>query len=285
MCSKAFQVTWLVLFVMFMLFVGVSTGTGRTGQDPLTVYCGAGLMKPMDELKAGFEQRYKVPLQVVYGGSGELFGIIAARKDGGVFVPGSAKYIKDAAERGMVLAEGQKTLCYHVPVILVPAGNPAHIRSLRDLARPGVRVALADAKAAAIGKVANVLLTKIGLLDQVNKNVVVRPNTTNQLLLYTVTDQVDACLAWEDQATWEQANGKIEIIHIPPEQNAIKTIPAAVLTHTQQLERAQTFVDYISSPEAKALWKKWGFPIEKPQKSAEMPPSSQHVSERKAVGY
>lgn len=238
---------------------------GLAGQDVLTVYSGAGLMKPMDELKAGFELRYHIPVQLVYGGSGELFGMIAARKAGDVFIPGAAKYIEDAVAQGLVRAEGQRTVCYHVPVILVPAGNPARIHSLQDLARPGVRVALADPKAAAIGKVADAMLTKSGLTEQVAKNLVVRPGTTNQLLLYTATGQVDACLAWEDQATWGQAKGKIDMVRIPAGQNMVKTIPAAVVSYSRQADNARAFVEYIASPEGKALWKKWGFPIEKPE--------------------
>lgn len=235
------------------------------GQEPLTVYSGAGLMKPMDELKAAFEQRTQVPVRMIYGGSGELFGMIAMRKAGDVFIPGAAKYVKDAVKKGMARAEGQRSVCYHVPVILVPAGNPANVQSLQDLARPGVRVALADAKAAAIGKVGNAILKKNGLTEQVAKNVVVRPSTTNQLLIYAATGQVDACIAWEDQSTWGQAKGKVEIVHIPARQNALKTIPAAVVTYSEQADNAQAFVDYIASPEGQALWKKWGFPIEKPK--------------------
>ena len=100
-------------------------------------------------------------------------------------------------------------------------------------------------------------------LKQVAKNVRVRPSTTNQLLIYTATGQVDACIAWEDQATWGQAKGKVEIIHIPAKQNALKTIPAAVVSYSKQAESAQAFIDFIASADGQTLWQKWGFPIEK----------------------
>jgi molybdate transport system substrate-binding protein len=262
MNNKAFRSICGPLFLLLLLSL---PSIALAKQEPLTIYAGAGLMKPMDELKVGFEQKYQVPVRLIYGGSGELFGMIAIRKAGDVFIPGSAKYVKDAVTQDMVRAEGQRSVCYHIPVILVPAGNPAKVQSLQDLARPGVRVALADAKAAAIGKVANVLLKKNGLEEQVAKNVAVRPSTTNQLLIYAATGQVDACIAWEDQATWGQAKGKVDIVHIPSSQNAIKTIPAAVVTYSAQAEAAQDFIDYIASPEGKALWQKWGFPVERPE--------------------
>jgi len=261
MNNKGFRrIFWSLLLLLLSI-----PGVGLADQEPLTIYAGAGLMKPMDELKVGFEQQYQIPVRLIYGGSGELFGMIAMRKAGDVFIPGAAKYVSDAVKQGLVQAEGQRSVCYHVPVILVPAGNPANVQSLQDLARPGVRVALADAKAAAIGKVSNALLKKNGLQEQVAKNVAVRPGTTNQLLIYAATGQVDACIAWEDQATWGQAKGKVDIVHIPSSQNALKTIPAAVVSYSKQAESAQDFIDYIASPEGKALWQKWGFPIEKPE--------------------
>ncbi|HOP39622.1 MAG TPA: molybdate ABC transporter substrate-binding protein [Geobacteraceae bacterium] len=261
MKNKSIQTVWLILFLALTCLPGIAW----SGSEPLTVYSGAGLMKPMDELKAGFEARYKIPVRLIYGGSGELFGMIATRKAGDVFIPGAEKYVKDATKKGMARAEGQRSVCYHVPIILVPAGNPGNVQSLQDLARPGVRVALADAKAAAIGKVANAILKKNSLMEQVSGNVVVRPSTTNQLLIYTATRQVDACIAWEDQATWGEAKGKVQIVRIPAAQNAIKTIPSAVVTYSKQADKAQMFVDYIASPEGKTLWQKWGFPINKPE--------------------
>jgi molybdate transport system substrate-binding protein len=102
-------------------------------------------------------------------------------------------------------------------------------------------------------------------METVAKNTVVRPSTTNQLLIYAATGQVDACIAWEDQATWGQARGKVDIVQIPAAQNSIKTIPASVVTYSQQADRAQAFIDYIASPEGKALWRKWGFPVARPE--------------------
>ncbi len=262
MNGRGFQtICWSLLLLLLLSIPSISLAT----QEPLTIYAGAGLMKPMDDLKVGFEQQYHIPVRLVYGGSGELFGMIAVRKAGDVFIPGAAKYVKDAVKQGLVRAEGRRSVCYHIPVILVQAGNPGNITSLQDLARPGVRVALADAKAAAIGKVSNAILKKNGLQEQVAKNVVVRPSTVNQLLIYAATGQVDACIAWEDQGTWGQAKGKIEIVHIPASQNALKTIPAAVVAYSVQPEAAQNFIDYIASPVGKETWQKWGFPIERPK--------------------
>ena len=257
----------LSLILIAGLFVSMAgfAGVAFAADDALIVYCGAGLMKPMDVLKASFEEENGIEVRMIYAGSGELFGMISTRQEGDVYIPGDIKYTNDALEKGIVLEEGSETICYHVPVILTPGGNPANIKSLEDLGREGVKVALADEKAAAIGNVSLAILKKNNLLEQVNKNVVTRPSTTNQLLIYTATAQVDATIAWEDQALWGEGKGKIDVVRIPSEQNLIKTIPASVVTFSKRQEEAKKFVRYISSDSGKTVWAEWGFPVEKPE--------------------
>jgi len=252
-----------VFMALFMLTSHVGTAVCAEG-EPLLVYCGAGLMKPMDELYVMFQDKYDCQVRMIYAGSGELFGMIATRENGDVYIPGADKYTQDALKKGMVVEKGMATICYHVPVILTPKGNPGNITCLEDLTREGLRLALADAKAAAIGKTGDQMLAKNGLKEAVEKNVVARPSTTNQLLIYTATGQVDATIAWEDQSTWAQSKGKVEIVHIDSSKNIIKTIPASVVSYSQKPEMAEKFVQFITSEEGKAIWKKWGFPLEKP---------------------
>lgn len=253
------------LFVLFVLVAVCFTGTiAAVAEEPLIVYCGAGLMKPMDELQVAFQEKENCPVRMIYAGSGELFGIIATRKSGDVYIPGAEKYTRDALEKGMVVKKGTATICYHVPIILTPKGNPANITCLEDLAREGIRLAIADPQAAAIGQVGNKILEKNGLKELVMKNVVTSPSTSNQLLLYTAISQVDGTIAWEDQSTWAQSKGKVEIVHIDNAENIIKTIPASVVSYSERPEMAEKFIQFITSEEGKSVWKKWGFPLEKP---------------------
>jgi len=255
-----------LLFIFIAMFiVTASASTGICSEDdPLLIYCGAGLMKPMDELAVQFQEKYDCSTRMIYAGSGELFGMIATRKNGDVYIPGADKYTKDALEKNMVVEKGMETICYHVPVILAPAENPGNINCLDDLTKDGLRLALADSKAAAIGKVGNKILEKNGIKEAVEKNVVAKPSTTNQLLIYTATGQVDGTIAWEDQSTWAQSKGKVTIIPITPSKNIIKTIPASVVSYSKKTEMAEDFIQFITSEDGKKVWKKWGFPLKNP---------------------
>ena len=238
----------------------VSTKKPYKGKT-ITVLCGAGLMKPMNELIQNFENKTGARVEVHYGGSAELFGILTTT-GGDVFIPGAYKYTADAMKRGFILNDTVKNITYHIPVIAVPKGNPKNIKGLEDLAKPGVRVVIGDPKACAIGKVAKKILEKNHLWENVSKNIVVETPTVNQLLIYIATNQADAAIIWGDMVTWAESKGKIEVVEIPKDKNIIKTIPTAVTVYAQKdnnLEVAKAFNDYISSDEAKEVWNKWGF--------------------------
>ncbi len=256
----------VILFCSLICLAPISSATALEDRVDLVVYSGAGLMHPMDELIELFEKAHpEVDVQVNYAGSGEHFGMIAVQKTGDVFVPGSDKFMEDALEREFVDPESIRELCYHVPVILTPANNPGNVQTLDDLSRPGMRLGIGDPQATAIGKIARKIFKRDGLTAEVDPNIVVRPITVNQLLIYTATAQVDAVLAWEDQALWAEGKGKVEIIDIPPSRNIIKTIPAGVVRFSAQPEWAARFVSWISSEEGRRVWKKWGFPVSHPE--------------------
>ncbi len=261
-----------VLLVIALIFGAVlvsgywgnkSTKAAKTTTKKTIMVCsGAGLMKPVSKFISLFENRTGDKVQVNYGGSAEIFGILQTTCECDVFIPGAYKYTQDALKRGYIIKNTIKNLTLHVPVIIVHGNNPKHIQSLKDLARPGVRIVLGDPKACAIGKVAKKILDKNGLWKKVKPNVVTFTPTVNQLLVYIATGQADAAIVWEDITTWAQARGKIKIIPISPKQNIIKTIPTAVTTCAKKhgvLGLAKSFNKFVATPRSLAIWEKWGF--------------------------
>jgi len=105
----------------------------------ILIHCGAGMRRPIAELAREFADRTGVQVKANYAGSNVLLGQIELSRTGDVYIPGDADYVEMARKKGLVTFH--RPLCYFVPVIMVAKGNPLGIRSLADLARPGVRVA------------------------------------------------------------------------------------------------------------------------------------------------
>lgn len=250
----------LVFLSMIAVFGAFLFMTCKPAQaQDLKIFSGAGLIKPMEELRTNFEKKHNVKIDVHYGSSGEIFGMLSMGQNCDVFIPGAEKYTYDAVKNGWVDESSIKKIVKHEPVIVVPAGNPANIACLDDLARPGVKVALCDPRAAAIGKVSKKLLGKCGLWKGVSANVNVFAPTCNQLLIYSALGQTEATINWLDVTSWAEGKGKVQIVHIDPARNMIKTIPTALHISAKDKLMAVKLNDYIASPEGIEIWKKWGF--------------------------
>ncbi|CAD6493867.1 MAG: Bacterial extracellular solute-binding protein [Candidatus Argoarchaeum ethanivorans] len=234
---------------------GTLQGLVADKPSSLMVYSGAGMRKPMDEIGSLFEQKHGVSVNYNYGGSNTLLSQIELIKTGDAYMPGATMYIEKAREKGFV--DYEQNIAYHVPVIAVPEGNPAGVTCLNDLTKPGVKVVLGDAKAAACGKIADKILEKNEIFDAVNANVIARSATVNELVVYTCMGTTDASIIW--QASLIGTEDETDIIEIPTEQNIIKVIPVGALTFSENKDYAKVFVDFVSSDEGKAVFEKHGF--------------------------
>lgn len=222
--------------------------------ETLTVYSGAGLSKPMDEMGEEFEKKYGAKVNYNYAGCAQLLGQMEINKTGDVFVGGSLNDADIALEKGF--ADEYEEVVYHIPAIAVPKGNPANIKSLEDMAKPGVKLVLGDAESNAIGKKGEKIFEKNNLKEAINANVVARDATVNEIVTHIGLGQGDAGLVWEDNGVGAT---DIEVIPIPEDRNIMDKVPICVLSFTENEELAQAFVDFVNSEEGIAIFKKHGF--------------------------
>jgi molybdate transport system substrate-binding protein len=250
----------VVIIISCLLASGTLNSSNNSQNKTITVLSAAGLVKVTNDMKTEFEKENPgVTVNIKSGGSGELFGLLETQKNADIFMPGDYKYMQDAVNKGYIKNNTVKNITKNIPVIAVQKGNPKNITSLKDLAKPGVRVALGDPNGPAIGKTSEKLLNNSGINESVQYNVIVKTTTVNQLLTYLVTDEVDAAIIWQDMGTWSESQGKIDIIEIPQNENIISTVPIAVTIYSQDSTLAQKFEEFVSGPKGKAIWEKWGY--------------------------
>lgn len=226
-------------------------------EESLMVYSGAGLRVPMDEIGKTFEEKNGVKVNYNFAGCAQLLSQMELSKQGDVFVGGSLNDMEIATQKGFTTEYYE--VVYHIPAIGVPKGNPAGITGLADMAKPGVKLILGDEQSNAIGKKGAKIFAK-NQIEGIEKNVVARDATVNEIVTHLAMKQGDAGLIWEDNGF----NAKdIEVISIPAEQNVIDKVPVCTLSFSEQPELAQKFVDFVKSEEGKAIFVKHGFkPIE-----------------------
>ncbi|MDX8548834.1 substrate-binding domain-containing protein [Methanospirillum hungatei] len=84
-----------------------------------------------------------------------------------------------------------------------------------------------------------------------------RAPTINEVVTALKLKQADASLITIDQIKGDE----IEAVQLPDEESLALVVPIGLTTFTSQEENAQEFVDFVSSDEGKAVFKKHGFPI------------------------
>lgn len=253
---EQYQKIFSIVVVVAILGVGamVYWNHGSQSSESIMVYSGAGLRKPMDKIGSLFENEYGIQVQYNYAGSQTLLSQIELNKEGDVYMPGATLYINKAENKGFI---GEtRRVAYHTPVISVPEGNPEGITGLMDLTRSDISVVLGDAEAAACGKIANKVLEKNGIFEAVDKNVVNRTATANELAVYIAEKQADAAMCWK--ADLYGLEDKTDIIMIPEENNIIKIIPIGTLTFSEKKDKARTFVEFVGE-EGRSIFEEYGF--------------------------
>jgi molybdate transport system substrate-binding protein len=145
----------------------------------------------------------------------------------------------------------------HTPVIAVNKSRAERITRFEDLAKPGVRLALGDPNAMALGKTAMIILERAGLKDKVMANVAVYGATVKQLALYVAEGNVDAAVIARNDAF--QFKDRVNMIPIPNEYNEVETVPVAVLKTAKNLKAGLALQDFLSSPEAIKVFESFGF--------------------------
>ncbi|MDD4136558.1 MAG: molybdate ABC transporter substrate-binding protein [Methanoregula sp.] len=231
-----------------------AVNTPAPSQDSLLVYSGAGLKSTMEDVGKAFTEKYGISIQYNYGGSGTLITQMNLTQKGDVFIPGSTVEYSTAKTQGLV--GDYMMVAYHVPVIAVQKGNPKGITTIRDFAYPGLKVALGDTNATAIGKAGAKMFKNFNITAAVEKNVVTRTPTINELVVIMNTGQADVSLLTLDQINKET----MDAITIPARDNVVLIVPIGVTTFTKNQENAQKFADFVASDEGKAIFVRHGFP-------------------------
>ena len=224
----------------------------------LSVFAGAAAQPVYSEAAGLFESKYGVRVELKLGGSGSVLSAMKITKMGDLFIPGSPEYLLEAAKSGLVDLNTVKKLAYLVPVIIVQKGNPLNITKIEDLAKPGLRVGVADPASVCVGLYAKELLERNGLWESVAENIVVYAQSCDAAAALIPTKVVDAILGWHVFKEWYP--DKSERIWIQPSKiPKIGYIAGAVSVFAEDKGLASRFLEFLTSEEVASVWAKYGY--------------------------
>ena len=228
----------------------------------LTVFAAASLTNAFTEIGKNFEAANPgVTVTFNFAGSQALRTQIEEGAPADVFASASGKEM-DTLVTGTLVADGtSQVFLSNKLVVILPADNIAGLEKLEDLANPGIKLVLATEEVP-VGNYARQALDLMNgsfgtdFKDKVLANVVSNEDNVKQVVAKVHLGEADAGIVYTSDAI---AAPELKTLEIPTELNVIAKYPIAPLAASANAELAQTFVDYVLSPEGQAILQKWGF--------------------------
>lgn len=229
--------------------------------DQLLAYVGAASKPPTEEVAKLYEEKTGNKVNLVFGGSGFVLSQMKLAKEGDLYFPGSSDFMEKAKRDGDVFADTEKVIVYLVSAINVQKGNPKNIRSLKDLTRPGIKVAIANPEGVCVGAYAvEIIKTQFTPEEQeaFRKNLVNYTESCEKTATAISLKMADAVIGWRVFEDWDP--DRIETVPLPKEQIVrIGYIPIAISKFTKNREAAQAFIDFLTGPEGQAVYAKYKY--------------------------
>lgn len=208
----------------------------------LTVYCAAGVKKPVEMAAEAYRKEFGVTISLQYGGTGALLSAIRVARNGDLLIAADDGSVADAQRLGLV--REVIPLAKQRPVITVAKGNPKRIAALDDLLRDGVRFALANPESASIGRTVRRVLA--GRWEEFRARALVLKPTVMDIASDVALGAADAAVVWDATAAQYPA---LEVVGVPEFEKAEENVSVTVVSTCAQPAAALRFARYLAAPE------------------------------------
>ena len=141
-------------------------------------------------------------------------------------------------------------------VIVVPTANPAHIRTIYGLTKPGVKVDVA-APGVPVGTYTQQVLNNMNIAAAVNANVVSQETSVADVLAHVATGEVDAGFVYSTDA--KSVPGQVTVIKIPAWAQPKVQYGICVVSASANKTAAHAFISLVLSRKGQLELRKYGF--------------------------
>ena len=257
----------LVVPLALAAFLSSCGGSGGSGGSPtshpttLTVLAASSLTRVFPQIGVAFSQEHSgVSFKFSFAGTDTLAAQIQQGAPADVFAGASTTYSDQLSSAGLI--DSAQPFCTNQLVLVVPPSNPAHIASLKDLTKPGIKLVVASSTVpvgAYTLKVLDNLNATYGAdySKKVQANIVSQETDVESVLTKVKLGEADAGFVYITDA--KASPGEVKPITLPAYAQATATYPIAVVKATKSSSTAQQFVDFVLGPQAQALLRNAGF--------------------------
>ena len=216
----------------------------------ITVFAAASLTDVFPRIDPG--PRYS------FAGSDQLALQLQQGAPADVYAAASPKYPELLYNAGLV----RKPVVFATNrlVLIAPRSNPAHLSSVYDLRRDGVRIAIGD-ESVPIGAYTKQILDTLGIAAQVMKNVVSEESDVKGIVAKVALGEADAGFVYATDA--KPVASKVRVISLPAWAQPPIRYELALVKSADHAAGARAFVRRVLSRRGRLFLKRAGFGLPK----------------------
>ena len=212
--------------------VNKETDASNLPDEKILLAAAASLKNCMDdELIPMFEEKNSgVKVDATYDSSGKLQAQIEEGADVDVFMSAAIKQMDELDKEGLMVSDSIVPLFENKIVLIVPKGSDKDISSFEDILKAET-IAVGDPESVPAGQYAKEAFDNLSMWD-----------------------------AGIVYATDAASNDKVSVVAEAPEGSVSKVIyPVGIVKETSKQESAKSFIEFLNSDEALAIFERYGF--------------------------
>lgn len=251
---------WIIVTII-MVTIGVSCNNQSSpvvqANTNLLISAAASLKDALEEVKHLYRQiPSNVDIYYNFGASGALQQQIENGAPADIFISAAVQQMDALQSKNLILNDTRRNLLFNRLVLIVPK-NASNINDFTQLTNSIIKkIALGEPKSVPVGKYAEEVLAKLGILEQIKPKLVLG-NNVRQVLATVESGNADAGIVYTTDA---KTSNQVKVVATAAENLHSKIIyPIAVLKTSKNAAAAREYIEFLSKNQAKTVFEKYGF--------------------------
>ncbi|WP_404407110.1 molybdate ABC transporter substrate-binding protein [Jeotgalibacillus malaysiensis] len=238
-----------------LVVVSGCTGTQEESESrELTVSAAASLQDALGEIEVQFEEETGIEVTFNYGGSGSLKQQISQGAPVDLFISAAENHFDELVEDGSISESESVRLIGNELVLVVPRDD-FEVATFEDVAEVE-SLSIGTPETVPAGAYSQEVFEELGIWVDVQEQIVFAKDV-RQVLTYVESGNVEAGVVYNSDAI---AGDQLKIAAVAEEEwHSPIVYPAGIIEGADYQEEAETFLEYLQSDDAMAIFEELGF--------------------------
>lgn len=228
---------------------------------PVVVFAAASLKTALDRIARGWQEKTGTQVSLSYAASSAIAKQVEAGAPADLFLSADLRWMDWLEERQRIARDSRKALLGNTLVLIAPKDSAIELKiepgfKLAEALGEG-RLAMGEPKSVPAGTYGQAALEHLGVWDQVSTRFAGAENV-RVALAYVARGETPLGIVYATDARSEPG---VRVVDTFPAGSHAPIVYPVALTAASANPQAKAFLDFLSSPEASAVFEQEGFTV------------------------